>query len=572
MNEAIATPWRRASLAVTLFLLDPLGLGLRLRASPGPARDALTAALAEALAPMKLTRIPAQIADDRLLGGLDVAATLRAGRLVAETGVLASADGGVVAVAMAERMSAATAARFAGALDHGEISLQRDGLSCALAARIGVVALDEGGEDEAPPAALVERLAYWVDLDEVGRRDVEPAMFSPDELERARAMLPQVEAEEPAIPTLTAIAAALGVDSLRAPLFALRAARALCALRGALETEAEDIELAAALVLGPRATRAPAAQEPEDGAAAPEEQTSEGQSPRELEARVLEAARAAVPPRLLASLAARAAAHTRAASEGRAGAETVSKRRGRPLDARPGALAQGPPCAAADVSRRGALETAARPGGFKRARHRAARGCSHPAPSPAPRRDDDLRCRRFRFARHAPARRGQGRRRTAACRLLRAARSRRADRLSRRGRRGRAAADALHGARAAGADGSSRRRRHANRRRPRSRPGRRRRSRRKGQTPLIVLMTDGRANIGRNGAPGRPQAMSDALDAARRIGADKIAALAIDTAPASARGEAPARALAEAMNGAYVKLPLADAACVKAAVRGARPG
>jgi magnesium chelatase subunit D len=97
-------------------------------------------------------------------------------------------------------------------------------------------------------------------------------------------------------------------------------------------------------------------------------------------------------------------------------------------------------------------------------------------------------------------------------------------------------------------------------------------SRRKGQTPLIVLMTDGRANIGRNGAPGRPQAMSDALDAARRIGADKIAALAIDTAPASARGEAPARALAEAMNGAYVKLPLADAARVNAAVRGARPG
>ena len=96
-------------------------------------------------------------------------------------------------------------------------------------------------------------------------------------------------------------------------------------------------------------------------------------------------------------------------------------------------------------------------------------------------------------------------------------------------------------------------------------------SRRKGQTPLIVLMTDGRANIGRDGAPGRPQAVRDALDAARRIRSDEIAALAIDTAPASSRDEAPARALAEAMDAAYLKLPLADAARVNAAVRQARP-
>ena len=53
-------------------------------------------------------------------------------------------------------------------------------------ARIGVVALDEGGEDEAPPAALAERFAYSVDLDGVGRRDVEPGLFTADELARAR--------------------------------------------------------------------------------------------------------------------------------------------------------------------------------------------------------------------------------------------------------------------------------------------------------------------------------------------------------------------------------------------------
>jgi magnesium chelatase subunit D len=95
--------------------------------------------------------------------------------------------------------------------------------------------------------------------------------------------------------------------------------------------------------------------------------------------------------------------------------------------------------------------------------------------------------------------------------------------------------------------------------------------RRKGQTPLIVLMSDGRANIGRDGAAGRPQAMSDALLVARKIRAARFTSLAIDTSPPSARDNAPTRGLAEAMGGAYLKLPLVDAAELNAAVRGARP-
>jgi magnesium chelatase subunit D len=96
-------------------------------------------------------------------------------------------------------------------------------------------------------------------------------------------------------------------------------------------------------------------------------------------------------------------------------------------------------------------------------------------------------------------------------------------------------------------------------------------SRRRGQTPLIVILTDGRANIGRDGEPGRPKAMQDALDSARRIRAAHVAALAIDTAQVGAPGrdEAPTRALAEAMTARYIRLPRADAAEINAAVRGA---
>ena len=97
-------------------------------------------------------------------------------------------------------------------------------------------------------------------------------------------------------------------------------------------------------------------------------------------------------------------------------------------------------------------------------------------------------------------------------------------------------------------------------------------SRRKGQTPLIVLMTDGRANICRDGGSGRPRAMEDALDAAKRIAAAQVAALAIDTTQGGGSGpDAPVRGLAAAMSGRYVKLPRADAAVINAVVRGALP-
>jgi magnesium chelatase subunit D len=91
----------------------------------------------------------------------------------------------------------------------------------------------------------------------------------------------------------------------------------------------------------------------------------------------------------------------------------------------------------------------------------------------------------------------------------------------------------------------------------------------KGQTPLLVLMTDGRANIARDGTPGRPQALQDAIDAGRRICAAGVAALAIDTSAPSSRTDAPSLLIAQAMQAIYVKLPYANAATVNEAVRAA---
>ncbi len=80
-GEALS-PWRRACLAAEVFALAPLGAGSSSAAARARSRDAWLRRLRAALpadAPMR--RMPASIADDRLLGGLDIAATLRpAGR------------------------------------------------------------------------------------------------------------------------------------------------------------------------------------------------------------------------------------------------------------------------------------------------------------------------------------------------------------------------------------------------------------------------------------------------------------------------------------------------------------
>jgi magnesium chelatase subunit D len=87
--------------------------------------------------------------------------------------------------------------------------------------------------------------------------------------------------------------------------------------------------------------------------------------------------------------------------------------------------------------------------------------------------------------------------------------------------------------------------------------------RRGGATPVVVLLTDGRANVARNGEGGRAQAQADALLAARWLRAAAVHTLLVDTSP---RPEPAAAALALAMGARYLALPLADASGLARAV------
>ncbi|MCJ2055565.1 magnesium chelatase ATPase subunit D, partial [Methylobacterium sp. J-048] len=156
--EALQKIWPDALLAARLLATDPHGFGgAVVRAGPGPVRerwrDTLRAALPQGT-PWR--RLPPGIGDDSLLGGPGAAATVAAGRPVARDGLLAEADGGLIVVPMAERLTPGIAARFTAALDTGTASERP--------ARFGLVLLDEGEGDETVTEALADRRAFRIDL------------------------------------------------------------------------------------------------------------------------------------------------------------------------------------------------------------------------------------------------------------------------------------------------------------------------------------------------------------------------------------------------------------------------
>ena len=87
--------------------------------------------------------------------------------------------------------------------------------------------------------------------------------------------------------------------------------------------------------------------------------------------------------------------------------------------------------------------------------------------------------------------------------------------------------------------------------------------RRSGGIPLIVFLTDGKANIARDGTADRAVALRDAEAAAKALRLAGLRTLMIDLSEART---GPARKLAEAMGADYLPLPRADASRISASV------
>ena len=525
------------NLALTLLRLDRGLGGIVLRGRAGPARDVALAACRTAFPDLR--RLHPSMAIEDLDGGLDVQATLVSGAVSRTEGLLAAHD--AFDLPMAERTPSLLASRLAERLDAGAL----------------LVACDEGIEDEAIPPALAARCAFALDAEDPGLRDVGPVGPMP---ERRRVSTPPEIAAE-----LVALAARFGIADPRAPLLALRAARAHASL-ARRDTVGED-DLAAVLplvyahrtTLLPEEPEAPPRDAPDDPV--PDPETQSATIPEDL---LLDAVRAALPPDLLARLAAN---QSRLGKGAGSGAKRSGNRRGRPLPARQRSGARG---------RIDLIATLRAAAPWQTIRARASPDRQGPIVHPS-----DLRMRRYEetsdrlliftvdasgsaaFARLAEAK--------GAVELLLAQAYARRDQVALIAFRGKAAELLLpptrsliqtkrrlaalpgggptplaHGLQAA---------RHlANT------------ARRRGLTPTLVLMTDGRANVALDGTPDRRGAAEDAARLARDLAAEGLDAIVIDT---GMRPERALRDLATVLRAPYIPLPRADAAGLSQAVEAA---
>ena len=573
MSEAQTSvdPLADALIAARLFALAPKVFGGLVLRGSSPARDALVEALAGAIA---LRRMPGHVDDERLLGGIDIAASLAAGRPITQKGLIEEAQHGALIIPMAERMDTSVAGRLVQALDDGKAAL---------------VMLDDSVEaDDAPPASLMERSAFRCDL--AASRQWQGVELPPAPADGWGGVAPL---GDPQLRALASTAALLGVEDLRALIFAESTARGAALLAGRTVAEEADLAVAVRLVLAPRATRIPEFEDQQDELPQPDEtppdQDEADQPPppdnnppddqaqqsqqqqQDLEELLVDAAKAAIPQGLLEQLA-QGNAPRRGSSTG-TGQKRKSGMRGKPLGARPGMPRGGARLALIDSLR------AAVP--WQQVRRRE-KGVSAEG-SPILMRKEDLRIRRFeeRAARvtifavdasgsAAAARLAEAKgavelmlaqayvtrsevaliafRGTTAEVLLPPTRSlTRAKRAlsDLPGGGGTPLALGLNAAREC-ADGVIA----------------------KGRSPALVILTDGRANITADGQPGRAQANEDAKAAAKAISARGIDSLVVDI---SARPGPEGAALASAMGGRFLALPRADARMIQAAIQAAQP-
>ena len=542
------TPWERAVTALHLLALDPALGGIVLRARVGPARDHLMAQVPRVLS-HPITRLHPALAAEELDGGIDVTASLGAGTLVYQRGLLDRGPSTFV-LPMAERLSPLLKSRLCAVLETDQPHL--------------ILALDEGAEpEEAIDDAMIDRLAFHVSLADVPLSeltDIAPLQSLP---------LADVQTPETAIEEMVALAVRLGITSLRTPYLALRAARTHAALNWRKTLVQDDLMAAAELVLAPRATILPTPEDaPPEEPANPENSTAQEDTLQLPDDLLLAAIATALPPDVLAG-----GANTSRASAGSgAGARKVGNRRGRPLPPR----GTGGTSAHARVDLFATLRAAVPWQRLRREHYPDRTGAIVLPQDLRHKRYLDLSDRLLVFVVDASGSAAISRLAEAkgAVELLLAEAYAKRDQVALIAFRGNEAELLLPPTRSLV----------QTKRRLAELPGGGAtplaagmklgletaiQAQRKGLSPVLILLTDGRGNIALDGTPNRAEAAEDASAMARHVLQAEVESIVIDT---SNRPEAALRTLAGNLQGRYITLPRADARKLSAAVTASLDG
>lgn len=229
--------------------------------------------------PVPFVTLPLGATEDRVLGSLDFERALKDAKKAFQPGLLASAHRGILYIDEVNLLADHLVDVLLDVAAMGVNRVQREGLSVSHAARLTLIGTMNQEEGDIRPQ-LLDRFGLMIDVEaprdvaqrvEVVRRRIafegEPLRFAAcwanqqqalrDQLSTAQALLPRVQLDDKFLVLISKLCCELDVMSLRADIVMHKTARTLAALAQRDVVIADDIERAAELALPHRRRRKP---------------------------------------------------------------------------------------------------------------------------------------------------------------------------------------------------------------------------------------------------------------------------------------------------------------------------